>query len=122
METTPASILTFIPARDFELASAFYEAIGFECPSHDEGVRYFGMGDVGFLLQDFWVEAWAENFMMAMHVEDTAAIIARVDAVREQFEGVRTQAPQMEDWGMIVGYFWDPTGVLWHITQRPESA
>ncbi len=60
--------------------------------------------------------------MMAMHVEDAAAVIARVDAVRERFEGVRTQAPQMEDWGMIVGYFWDPTGVLWHITQRPESA
>ena len=25
--------------------------------------------------------------------------------------------PKLEDWGMIVPYLVDPTGVLWHITQ-----
>ena len=122
METTPSSILTFVPARDFEVSTSFYEAIGFTCPSHHEGVRYMGLGDVGFLLQDFWVKDWADNFMMAMHVEDAAEVIARVDSIADEFSGVRTQDPKMEDWGMIVGYFWDPTGVLWHVTQQPEIA
>ena len=123
MPADPASILTFVPAKDFLVSCRFYEALGFTAADEDDDVRYYSRGNTGFLLQNYYVKKWADNFMMAMHVSDLDAWWEHAQAVvaSEEFPGVRAQAPQLEDWGMRVMYIWDPSGVLWHVTARPED-
>jgi uncharacterized glyoxalase superfamily protein PhnB len=117
--TDPHSIMAFVPAKDFSISSEYYKALGFEV-AMDDDVRFVSLGDYGFLLQDFYVKDWADNFMMAMHVDDAQAWIDRAEALVERFPGTRTIAPELQDWGMLVAHIFDPTGVLWHITQVPD--
>ena len=121
MPSDPQSILTFVPAKDFELSCRFYETLGFRAKDDDPDVRYYGRGGHGFLLQNFYVKDWANNFMMAMHVDDLDAWWTEVQTIVDSgdFPGARAKAPQLEDWGMRVTYIWDPSGVLWHVTAAP---
>ena len=66
---TVKSIFPFVPSKDFEAATQFYKDLGFSCPSDDESVRTMTLGQFGFLLQDFYVEEWANNFMMYINVD-----------------------------------------------------
>lgn len=117
------NILAFVPAKDFELATQFYKEIGFTCPSEDEDVRTFKLGGFSFLLQDYYVADWANNFMMNLHVNDIDGWHAHLAALDlpNKYPGTRLSAPELEDWGMIVMHLVDPTGVLWHITQWPRK-
>jgi uncharacterized glyoxalase superfamily protein PhnB len=119
----PQSILTFVPAKDFDVSCRFYEALGFQAGDDDSDVRLYRRGGAGFLLQNFYVKKWANNFMMAMHVPDLDDWWAAVQEVIDsgEFAGVRAKAPKLEDWGMRVMYLWDPSGVLWHVTGSPEG-
>jgi len=123
MPSDPKSILTFVPAREFERSCRFYEALGFQPADDDPDVRFYGRGTSGFLLQNYYVKKWANNFMMAMHVDDLDAWWADVEEIVDsgEFPGVRAKAPQLEVWGMRVMYLWDPSGVLWHITASPDA-
>ena len=125
MATDPKSILTFVPAKDFVRSCRFYEALGFQAADDNPDVRYYGRGASGFLLQNFYVKKWADNFMMAMHVPDLDAWWDLVEQIVDsgEYPGVRAKAPELEDWGMRVMrvmYLWDPSGVLWHITGQPD--
>jgi uncharacterized glyoxalase superfamily protein PhnB len=75
------------------------------------------LGQYSFLLQDFYVAQWADNFMMHMLVDDLPGWwrhVASLDlAARYGVESPR--APKREDWGLDVAYVFDPSGVLWHI-------
>ncbi len=120
-DAAPHSLLAFVPSADFARSTAFYRALGFDVEMDDD-VRYCSAGSQGFLLQDFYVKDWANNFMLAMHVHDAQAWIDRARALQDDFPETRVQDPALEDWGMIVGHIWDPCGVLWHITQAPDAA
>ncbi len=63
----------FIPAKDFLLSKKFYEAFGFTMTSDVNGVALFHHGTCKFLLQDFYNEEHAKNFMMHFLVEDAYA-------------------------------------------------
>ncbi len=121
MPEDPKSVLTFLPAKDFGVSCRFYEALGFQAGDDDPDVRYYGRGTTGFLLQNFYVKKWADNFMMAMHVDDLEEWWTEIQALVDsgEFPGVRARGPQLEDWGMQVLYLWDPSGVLWHVTADP---
>ena len=123
MPADPKSILTFVPAKDFDVSCRFYEALGFQAGDDHSDVRYYRRGGAGFLLQNFYVKKWANNFMMAMHVPDLDDWWAAVQEITDsgEFAGVRAKAPKLEDWGMRVMYLWDPSGVLWHITGAPDG-
>ncbi len=56
----------FVPARDFALSKAFYEALGFAIPWSDEDLAYVRHGDCAFLLQNFHEPAHTANFQMHM--------------------------------------------------------
>jgi len=56
-------IKAFVPAKDFALSKRFYQEIGFTMASEGGGVAYFRCGSASFLLQDFWVEGCADNFI-----------------------------------------------------------
>ena len=55
----------FMPAKDFELSKHFYEALGFE-KVLDSEVAIFNAGSGGFILQRYFQEDWAKNFMISL--------------------------------------------------------
>jgi hypothetical protein len=59
----------FLPAKDVALSKRFYEVLGFD-KIFDGEVAIFQVGSGGFILQNYFVEAWASNCMMQLMVDD----------------------------------------------------
>lgn len=116
-------IKAFVPARDLELSKAFYTDLGFTINFSNNEIAELQMGSYRFLLQKFYVAEHAGNFMMSLSVEDADSwweYIQRKEFTRK-YPGIMCKPPAMQPWGMRVLYLSDPTGVLWHITERPKS-
>ena len=112
-------IKAFVPARDFGLSKRFYQEIGFIMASEGGGVAYFHIGSASFLLQDFWVEGFADNFMMHILVEDVDAWWHRVnDSGVVAKYGVTLSNVELQPWRMRDFCCTDPSGVLWRIGQN----
>ncbi len=110
-------IKAFVPARDFAVSMAFYEALGFTRASVFDGIAYFRCGESSFLLQDFFVQEHAANFQMHVLVENVDAWHDRAKAVAERFN-VKVGEPENQPWGMRDFTLFDPSGVLWRIAQN----
>lgn len=118
------SMRPFVPSRNFDESRRFYEALGFEItPLGDKAAHAqlgSGRGSFSFILQDFYVKEFAENFMMHLMVTDLDGWwrhIASLPLV-ERFRVPAPRRPEMQSWGLRVGYVWDPAGVLWHIASE----
>ncbi len=112
-------IKAFVPAKDFALSKRFYQDIGFELKSDTDGIAYFAHGEVSFLLQDFYVEELATNFMMHLLVEDVDAWWERLREQRiDEAYGVNLTAIEQQPWRMRDFVLFDPSGVLWRIAQN----
>lgn len=113
----------FLPARDFERSKLFYQALGFDQVLDGE-VAIFNAGSGGFILQRYYQKDWAENFMMQLMVDDLDAWWKHLIALDLPAEfGVQSpKPPAMQPWGLRVAYVYDPSGVLWHVSQRREGA
>lgn len=112
-------IKAFVPSKDFELSKQFYKDIGFQMSSDGNGIAYFHRGHASFLLQDFCVENFAENFMMHLIVEDADAwwqLIHQSGVISKY--GVRITDIQNQPWRMRDFCLTDPSGVLWRIGQN----
>jgi glyoxalase/bleomycin resistance protein/dioxygenase superfamily protein len=111
-----------VPARDFELAKRFYVDLGFQPEELTDGLIEMRLGAFSFLLQDYYVQQWADNFVVHLLVTDVRRwwdhIVALDLAGRY---GVKTTAPRHESWGLVAGVI-DPSGVLWRIVERVPSA
>ena len=114
-------IKAFVPSKDFVLSKQFYKDLGFTMASEGGGVAYFHFGHVSFLLQDFCVEALAENFMMHILVEDVDAWREHVQAsgVASRY-GVKVTEIETQPWRMRDFCLYDPSGVLWRIGQNTD--
>jgi hypothetical protein len=117
------SVRAFIPARDFDASRAFYEALGFE-KLIDGDIAIFKVGVSCFILQRYYQKDWAENCVMQMMVDDLDGWWEHIETLDlPKTFGVRApKAPAVQPWGLRVAYVFDPSGVLWHITQRSENA
>ena len=114
-------IKAFVPARDFALAKRFYQDIGFTMASDDDGIAYFHHGQTSFLLQDFFVEAHASNFMMHLLVEDVDAWWTTLhDSGIAARYGVKIGPLEQQPWRMRDFVLFDPSGVLWRIAQNTD--
>lgn len=113
----------FMPAKDFERSKRFYEALGFEKVLDGE-VAIFNAGSGGFILQRYYQEDWANNFMMQLMVDDLDAWWSHLQSLDlpKAFGVPALKAPAMQPWGLRVAYVVDPSGVLWHVSQRREQA
>lgn len=117
----------FVPAKNFALSLRFYEAIGFFSTPIGDQLAHLQLGEAhgasSFLLQDFYVKAWAENFMMHLLVDDLDAWWEHIDglALDTKFGVQPPRAPALQSWGMRVAYLFDPSGVLWHLTQDQDA-
>ena len=110
-------IKAFVPAEDFELSMAFYQALGFTRASVFDGIAYFHRGDSSFLLQDFFVREHAQNFQMHLLVENVDDWHKRAQEVARQFK-VEIGEPEDRPWAMRDFTLFDPSGVLWRIAQN----
>ena len=113
----------FIPTRDFDLSKRFYESLGF-VKEWDGEVAIFRIGSSGFILQRRFEKEWAENFMMHLMVDDLDAWWIHISALElpQKFGVPSPKAPALQPWGLRVAYLVDPSGVLWHIAQRPTES
>ncbi len=113
----------FLPAKDFELSKRFYEALGFEKVLDGE-VAIFKVGSSGFILQRYYQEEWANNFMMQLMVDDLDAWWTHIESLdlTTGFGVPAPKPPAMQPWGLRVAYVVDPSRVLWHVCQRRTDA
>jgi catechol 2,3-dioxygenase-like lactoylglutathione lyase family enzyme len=117
------SARAFVPAKDFAVSKGFYEALGFP-KLLDGDVAIFGVGEGAFILQNFYQEQHAGNFVMQLMVDDLDAWWAHIEALDlpASYRVRPPKAPAMQPWGLRVAYLFDPAGVLWHIAERrPET-
>lgn len=117
-------VRAFVPALDFRVSKAFYEALGWTCIwTDDDGLALMELAGHRFMLQDHYVREWAENFMITISVTDAAAWHEHIAAALADgaYGAARVSPPKVEDWGATVTYAWDPCGVLLHFTQFDAS-
>jgi hypothetical protein len=109
----------FLPAKDFAVSRAFYEALGFE-KLLDGDVAIFGVGAGAFILQNHYHPAWAANCMMQLMVDDLDAWWAHIESLDlpTRYDVKPPRPPALQPWGLRVAYLFDPAGVLWHIAER----
>jgi hypothetical protein len=109
----------FVPALDFVVSKRFYQGLGFRVTLEDAPIAILKLGSFSFILQNFYVKELAENFMLQLMVRNVETWWARIDAGKLVAEfGVKPPlAPAMQPWGMKVGFFSDPAGVLWHVAE-----
>ena len=112
-------IKAFVPSKDFELSIQFYQDLGFELASDSNGIAYFKSCNSSFLLQDFYEEKHAENFMMHLLVDDIQQFHSKLknSGIEAKY---KTQISNIikQPWGMYDFIVIDPSGVLWRIAQN----
>jgi hypothetical protein len=117
----------FVPAKDHAQSRAFYEALGFQAFPLGERLTSFHIGEepgaFAFLLQQYDVKDFAENYMMHLLVDDLDAWWAHIDSLSldTRFGVQAPRQPKLEPWGLRVCYVFDPSGVLWHFACEAES-
>lgn len=110
-----------MPAKDFETSIRFYEELGFRPRILSDGLVEMYLGAYSFILQNYYVPAWANNFVMHLQVSDVNLWWNRIVSLNlADRYGVKIKAPHPEDWGLIAGIV-DPSGVLWRIAGPPSS-
>ena len=113
----------FVPAQDFEISKRFYIDLGFHEKWGDAEICELHIDGFGFLLQKFYVKDHAGNFMMHLMVEDADSWWEHITkmGLKEKYDLSMAKPPELQPWGLRVLYLADPTGVLWHIADRPKS-
>jgi hypothetical protein len=118
---TVKAMRPMVPAKDFETSKRFYEELGFRPQILSEKLVEMHLGTYSFILQNYYVEPWANNFVMHIRVSDVNPWWDRIVLLNlADRYGVKTKAPHQEDWGLVAGIV-DPSGVLWRIAGPPTS-
>ena len=120
MNLASTTVRAFVPGgRDYARSKAFYEALGFTMTFDAGEVAGFCHGNCEFLLQNFYTEEFAGNFMMQLLVEDLDAWWAHVESLdlAGQFGVPQPRAPALMPWGLREINLIGPSGELWHIAQ-----
>jgi uncharacterized glyoxalase superfamily protein PhnB len=115
------AVRPFVPAKDFEKSLQFYVDLGFSAFRLGDSLASMELGQFGFLLQEYDVPGFADNFMMHLLVNDVDGWWERIEGLDLAGRyGVRApSAPAVQPWGLTVAYVVDPSGVLWHVAQKP---
>ena len=113
-----ALLRPFLPAKDFALSKAFYEAIGFTISYADADLAVLDHEGAGVLLQNLYLQEWAENTMLQLFVTDLDVWWQRTATLVEHFAVQSPRAPTVQPWGLRVGFLFDPSGVLWQVSEE----
>ena len=120
IQTSVIDMKPFVPAEDFALSQRFYADLGFQTKWADAQTAELRIGSFGFLLQNFYVQQHAGNFMMHLMVENADPWWGHLQAAgfAEKYPGIMMKPPTVMPWGLRVLHLSDPSGVLWHIADR----
>lgn len=112
-------IRTILPARNFERSKWFYLALGWKLHSADEYMAVLENANKRIYLSNHYSQSWAENVTLHISVEDARAWKAHLVSVLEggDFPDARVKGPKQEQYGALVTYAWDPSGVLLHFAE-----
>jgi uncharacterized glyoxalase superfamily protein PhnB len=124
MEPSPVlDLRAFVPSKDQELSKQFYTDLGFTINWSSDEIAELQIGSFRFLLQRFFVEQHAHNFMMGLAVENADVWWEQIERIglRQKYPGIIAAPPELQPWGLRVLFLSDPTGVLWHITDQRTS-
>ena len=124
MEPSPVvDLKTFVPAKDHDLAKQFYSDLGFTLNWGNDQIAEFQIGDFRFLLQNYYVEQYAANFVMHLTVDDADAWWKHIEDIKltTKYPSIMAKPPALQPWGLRVLYLTDPSGVLWHIADRRNA-
>lgn len=123
LAATVRKMRPFVPAKDISISENFYADLGFTVTDLGDKLFDVRLGDHAFLLQNYYVEEWAANFMMHLLVDDLDRWwqhIAGLD-LPGRYGVSPPRPPKRESWGLDVVNLVDPSGVLWHIAQDPAA-
>lgn len=121
LATTIQAVRAMVPARDFDLSLRFYADLGFQSRMLDDRLAEMTLGTCTFLLQDYYVAEWADNFVIHVFVSDLDDWWEHIDALALPSRyGVKTRPPELQPWGVRVAGVIDPTGVLWRFHEAQE--
>ena len=109
----------FVPSQDFELSMRYYQALGGTVNWRQGGLAEIDFGASRIILQDYYQQNWAENFVMHIPVDDATAWHAHIAAMVDsgEYGKIRVHEPKAEPWCKLVTYAWDPSGVLLNLAQ-----
>lgn len=116
------NMMAFVPAEDFALSRRFYGELGFRENWGDDQACELEIQGYRFLLQKFYVKDHAGNFMMHLMVEDADRWWEHIQNIglAQKYDLSVARPPALQPWGLRVLYLSDPSGVLWHIADRPQ--
>lgn len=116
MKHNAKSIRTFIGAKNFLESRQFYKELGFEESIISKDMSYFKIsGDLGFYLQDAYVEDWVNNSMIFLEVNNVDEYWIELEKMDlpKKYSGVKLIPIKKYDWGKEC-FLHDPSGILWH--------
>lgn len=122
MNLNASDLKVWVPAKDFEASKRFYLDLGCTLNWEKDALAEFEIGGSRFLLQDYYVEDWANNFMISIRVEDADAWWRHVQNMVEsgRHPGVGVNPPKIEPFGLKITTAWDPSNVLLHFGEPIE--
>ncbi len=114
MTLTIKSLKAYVPAKDINISKKFYHSLGFNMTPGFGGTIDCELGGYEFRLQDYYVQDWANNFMIVMSVDDVGEWHRKVLEIQSTaiFTGMRVQDPEIVDNRFQVLHVVDPSGVL----------
>jgi hypothetical protein len=109
----------FVPAKDFDTSLRFYSDLGFSPFRLGESMASMELGQFSFLLHAFDRDDFAGNFVMHLLVKNVDPWWSRIKALdlAGRYGVPAPLAPELQPWGLVVAYVFDPSGVLWHIAE-----
>jgi hypothetical protein len=113
LSRTVNAMRPMVPAKDFDTSKRFYTELGFQPRPLANRLVEMQLGVFSFVLQDYYVREWADNFVVHLTVSDVGLwwdhIVSLDLSVRY---GVKIQAPESQGWAVVAGVT-DPSGALW---------
>lgn len=118
-----SDLKTFVGAQDYETSKDFYTAMGFALNWDQGNLAELQLGACKFLLQRYYQEDWCNNLMLHMTVDDAWARYKHAQQALSlrPFGAARVTEPELQSYGSLVTYLWDPSGVLWHLAQPRDE-
>ena len=109
----------FVGAKDFHQSLPFYQAIGFCLNFKNDDLAELELAGHRILLQNYYEKIWCENSMLFIAVESAQACFDDISAVvaSEDYGDARLVPPRQQDYGALVTFVWDPSGVLLHFAE-----
>ena len=116
------SLQPFVPAgKHFEKSKELFLAMGFKMNWDGGGYAGFQRDDCKFILQDYYAENFAENFMLTVNVSSANEFYSEMkeNSLVEKF-GIKLSPPKDQPYGREVNVI-DIAGVCWHFVEPPSS-